>query len=291
MWKFEDDRTATVLTAREHVACGHNGEGNCPALVLPETAILFYMHSGPQYLQEHYPCTLLTEKLPRFLQGGPVWKLDEKICFLDGGRGAPQAVDTIETLAVLGVKRVVTVGMCGGFSEQVAVGDILVPDKAFVEEGTSLHYYEQIDFAQPDEQLFEQLKKIPGAKVLPIVTTDAVYRQTFYKEQLWREKGAVAVDMETSALWSVGKFLGLQVASVLMISDCHPLQEGEPAWDMEDDHGDAPAIVPAGDGDCFLRINKKTKAFTFWSGAFAFLFGYLGAGAEKMQDGKTTASR
>lgn len=78
--------------------------------------------------------------------------------------------------------------------------------RPFVEEGTSLHYYEQIDFAQPDEQLFEQLKKIPGAKVLPIVTTDAVYRQTFYKEQLWREKGAVAVDMETSALWSVGKF-------------------------------------------------------------------------------------
>lgn len=233
MWKFDDDKTAAVLTAREHVACGHNGEGNCPALVLPETAILFYMHSGPQYLQEHYPCTLLTEKLPRFLQGGPVWKLDEKICFLDGGRGAPQAVDTIETLAVLGVKRVVTVGMCGGFSEQVAVGDILVPDKAFVEEGTSLHYYEQIDFAQPDEQLFEQLKKIPGAKVLPIVTTDAVYRQTFYKEQLWREKGAVAVDMETSALWSVGKFLGLQVASVLMISDRHPLREGEPAWEWK----------------------------------------------------------
>lgn len=137
-WKFEDDQTATVLTAREHVTCGHNG----PVVSLPETAILFYMHSGPQYLQEHYPCTLLTEKLPRFLQGGPVWKLDEKICFLDGGRGAPQAVDTIETLAVLGVKRVVTVGMCGGFSEQVAVGDILVPDKAFVEEGTSLHYYE-----------------------------------------------------------------------------------------------------------------------------------------------------
>ena len=233
MWKFDDDKTAAVITAREHVACGHNRQDSCPALVLPETAILFYMHSGPQYLQEHYPCTLLTEKLPRFLQGGPVWKLDEKICFLDGGRGAPQAVDTIETLAVLGVKRVVTVGMCGGFSEQVAVGDILVPDKAFVEEGTSLHYYEQIDFARPDEQLFEQLQNIPEAKVLPIVTTDAVYRQTFYKEQLWREKGAVAVDMETSALWSVGKFLGLQVASVLMISDRHPLREGEPAWEWK----------------------------------------------------------
>ena len=83
------------------------------------------------------------------------------------------------------------------------------------------------------EQLFEQLQNISEAKVLPIVTTDAVYRQTFYKEQLWREKGAVAVDMETSALWSVGKFLGLQVASVLMISDRHPLREGDPTWEWK----------------------------------------------------------
>ena len=45
MWKFDDDKTAAVITAREHVACGHNRQDSCPALVLPETAILFYMHS------------------------------------------------------------------------------------------------------------------------------------------------------------------------------------------------------------------------------------------------------
>ena len=39
--------------------------------------------------------------------------------------------------------------------------------------------------------------------------------------------------METSALWSVGKFLGLQVASVLMISDRHPLREGDPTWEWK----------------------------------------------------------
>ena len=30
----------------------------------------------------------------------------------------------------------------------------------------------------------------------PIVSSDAVYRQTFGKEQLWREKGAVGVDKD-----------------------------------------------------------------------------------------------
>ena len=63
----------------------------------------------------------------------------------------------------------------------------------------------------------------------PIVSTDAVYRQTFLKEQLWREKGAVGVDMETSALFQL-EVSGLDVVSVLIASDKHPLREEDPAW-------------------------------------------------------------
>lgn len=60
---------------------------------------------------------------------------------------------------------------------------------------------------------------------------DAVYRQTFYKEALWRQKGCVGVDMETSALYSVGKYLGLHVASVSMVSDRHPISENDGTWE------------------------------------------------------------
>ena len=188
------------------------------------------MGKAVEYLTTTRECTLLTEKLPRFLYGCPVWALGEGVCFLDGGRGAPQAADTLETLAVLGVKRVFTVGMCGAFSQKVEVGEVIVPDRAFVEEGASLHYYERIESACPDGALFDCLRSMPGAKVFPIVTTDAVYRQTFFKERLWREKGAVGVDMETSALFSVGRYLGLQVASALMVSDRHPESPDAPRW-------------------------------------------------------------
>ena len=47
------------------------------------------------------------------------------------------AVDTLETLNALGVKNVVSVGMFGAFSEKISSGAILVPNKAFSEEGTS----------------------------------------------------------------------------------------------------------------------------------------------------------
>lgn len=229
MWKYPEDTTAPVFTPREHISSSHASQ----ELRLPETAVLFYMHSGEEFARREYPSHLLTEKLPRFLRGCPVYQIDgyNELCFLDGGRGAPQAVDTLETLAALGVRKVVTVGMFGAFGEGVKSGDILIPSKAFVEEGTSLHYYESIDDAVPDSSLHQRaMQAIPEARSLPIVSTDAVYRQTFFKEKRWREKGAVGVDMETSALFSVGAYLGVRVVSILIASDQHPLQEGESPW-------------------------------------------------------------
>ena len=120
--------------------------------------------------------------------------------------------------------------MCGAFSEELRAGDILVPPLAFSEEGTSRHYFEQTDSFAPGREAYAELCKIPDCKNLPIVSTDGVYRQTFYKEALWREKGAAAVDMETSAVLAVTQYLGISAAAVLMVSDCHPLYDGAPAW-------------------------------------------------------------
>ncbi len=228
MWKYKEDLTEPIITAQKHIASGH--KKGCGSL--PQTAILFYMHSGVAYMKLKYKCRLLTKKFPRFLNACPIYRLkDDEICFLDGGRGAPQAADTLETLAALGVKNVVAVGMFGAFGAEVESGDIIVPNKAFSEEGTSLHYYESLNFAEPNAALLEKAQQaITDAKVLPVVSTDAVYRQTFFKEALWREKGAVGVDMETSALYSVGKYLGLNVVSVLLASDKHPMTETDTGW-------------------------------------------------------------
>lgn len=120
--------------------------------------------------------------------------------------------------------------MFGAFDDKVDVGDIVVPLKVFVEEGTSLHYYQSIEYAEPDKGMAKTAASLSLGKLLPIVSTDAVYRQTYYKEQLWREKGAVGVDMETSAVLSVSKYLGIKAAAILMASDKHPKDESEPKW-------------------------------------------------------------
>ena len=80
MWKYPDDNTRAVITAKEHIRSGHNPQNLC----LPQTAVLFYMHSGEEYLRQNYPTHLLCEKLPRFLRGCPVYQfdLDNHFCFL-----------------------------------------------------------------------------------------------------------------------------------------------------------------------------------------------------------------
>ena len=228
MWKFKEDNTSAVITAAKHIQSNRKKGGT----VLPETAILFYMHSGVDYLKKHYRSQLITDSFPSFLHSRAIYKLKKyDICFLHGGWGAPMAVDTLETLNALGVKNVVSVGMFGAFSEKISSGAILVPNKAFSEEGTSLHYYEKREDFYPNEELHgKALKHIENSVSFPIVSTDAVYRQTFYKENLWRDKGAVGVDMETAALFSVGEYLGMNMVSVLIASDKHPVKETDMDW-------------------------------------------------------------
>lgn len=228
MWKYSDDNTAAIITAQKHIDSCRKGR----KVKLPKTAVLFFMYSGVEYTISKFDTELITETLPTFLHSRPVYKIkNSDVCFLHGGWGAPMAADTIETLAVLGVKNVISVGMFGAFSENVNSGDIIIPNIALSEEGTSRHYYEKDDIFEPSTKLHSlALNTIKGAKSLPIVSTDAVYKQTFYKENLWRGKNAVGVDMETSALFSVGKHLGIDVVSILIASDKHPINENDCSW-------------------------------------------------------------
>ena len=226
MWKYECDDTRPIITAKANAQSLHAAGGE---IRLPETAMLFFMSGGVEYLNQNFDCKVITQSLPRFLQKCPVYAMGN-VCFLHGGRGAPQAADTLETIHALGVKRVISIGLCGTFMPDINAGDVVVPDMALVEEGTSLHYYSHIERAYPDAEMAVQLRAALNAKRAGVVSSDAVYRQTFYKERLWRERGAVCVEMETSAIFSVSAYLGIKTAAALIVSDVHPTDEGAPDW-------------------------------------------------------------
>lgn len=234
-WFFEDDNTPPVFTAKQHAYSGHI---RTDVVRLPRRGVAFCLGRGLPVLRERFPTRLIMDELPGFIAHSPAYAVQghENVCFFDGGRGAPQAGCYVETVHALGVEELLVVGLCGAFGEDISVCDVLLPDRLLIEEGTSSHYFVSPECAVPSspwpgETMADFLTGRGFAvKHRDIVTTDAPYRQTYYKEDIWRKRGFSGVDMESSAIVSVCSYYGMKCAAALMASDKHPLSPDSPPW-------------------------------------------------------------
>lgn len=153
--------------------------------------------------------------------------------------GAPYAVILLETLIAWGAKKILFFGWCGAISPGVKIGDIIVPTSAFIDEGTSGHYQENEEFrAQASTYITEEIKTAIKQKGLPfhegsVWTTDAIYRETREKVGYYQEKNALAVEMELSALFTVGQFRNVEIGAILVVSDELSTFEWRPGFGEE----------------------------------------------------------
>ena len=143
--------------------------------------------------------------------------------------GAPYAVMILETLIAWGVRKVIFWGWCGAVGHQVKIGDILIPTGAIIDEGTSQHYSDHKSkpdnpWPEPAEEILAKIdtvcESLPASLHHGLVwTTDAVYRETGEKIRYYQERDVLAVDMETSALFSVARFRKIALGGILVVSD------------------------------------------------------------------------
>lgn len=139
--------------------------------------------------------------------------------------GAPYAVALLELLHAWGAEQVLFLGWCGSIHHTLATGDILLPSGALIDEGTSLHYRQCAGgLVQPDPVLHTRVfKALENDKIAfesgIVWSTDAVFRETRDKVERFRQKGARAVEMELSALFSAAAFHHFATAGILAVSD------------------------------------------------------------------------
>jgi purine-nucleoside phosphorylase len=139
--------------------------------------------------------------------------------------GAPCAAMMLETLITWGAERIIFLGWCGAISKDVKIGDIVVPTAATIDEGTSGHYQSgESRIAHPSAHVLEKIRKILSDEQLEyheglIWTTDAAFRETRPKVVSHQSKGVLAVEMEMSALFTVGDFHQVMVGGILVVSD------------------------------------------------------------------------
>jgi purine-nucleoside phosphorylase len=150
--------------------------------------------------------------------------------------GAPYAVMLLETLIAWGARKVIFLGMCGAISPEVKIGDIVVPTDSIIDEGTSKHYNADESLrSKPSFLIVESIKHIFNKNEIKfhdglVWTTDAVYRETREKLEYYQAKDALAVDMELSALFTVGRFRNIEIGSILVVSDELATYEWHPGF-------------------------------------------------------------
>lgn len=146
------------------------------------------------------------------------------VCLAGPLVGAPLAVMLAETLIAWGARSLVLLGWCGALSDSVTIGDLVLPASAFVDEGTSRHYAAEASESTASPRLIRCLSEAGSALGIGIQrgavwTTDAPFRETREKVLAFRRRGALAVEMECSALFTLGAFRSAEVAALLVVSD------------------------------------------------------------------------
>lgn len=142
------------------------------------------------------------------------------------GMGVPSiSIYVHELINSYDVKNLIRVGTCGAIQKDVKVRDVILAMSATTNSGVNKHHFKGMDFAPTAN--FDLLKKAyDGAKehnlsvnVGSVFTSDVFYNDDKEIIPLLADHQVLAVEMETSALYTIAARFGVNALSVLTVSD------------------------------------------------------------------------
>lgn len=146
-----------------------------------------------------------------------------QVSFVQCPEGASATVMMMEEMIACGAKVFLSLGWAGSLQRFAPIGMNVVPTRCISEEGTSLHYPCDMPVG-PDEHLVKLLQFAAQTEGVETVSgiqwsTDAPYRELLSKIESYQQLGVIGVDMETSAMYALGRFRDVKVCNLLVISD------------------------------------------------------------------------
>jgi uridine phosphorylase len=137
--------------------------------------------------------------------------------------GASRAVEPVHILGTCGTPVVVQIGSCGGLQPNVRTGDIVLSERATIGEGASQYYGGKGVAAANLGRVTRAASLFAGRETRThrgsTITTSALLAQPKELIRKWAAAGHLAVDMETSAVFSAATAFGMRAASLLYVWD------------------------------------------------------------------------
>lgn len=147
------------------------------------------------------------------------------ITIINFGVGSPNAATIMDLLTAIKPKAVLFLGKCGGLKKKNNVGDLILPIAAIRSEGTSNDY------------LPPEVPALPAFNLQRAVsTTISEFNRDYYtgtvfttNKRVWeyderfkkylQKTRAMAIDMETATIFSVGFYNSIPSGALLLVSD------------------------------------------------------------------------
>ena len=156
------------------------------------------------------------------------------------GMGLPShSIYVNELIDSFGVKTLIRVGTCGSFQENIKLRDVVLAMSSCSESNFNRKTFKGMDFAPTaDFDLLMKAYNHTTSKAKKVHVGSVLSADTFYNEdpeewKLWARHGVLAVEMETSALYTIAARKKCRALSVLTVSDCLVTGAASPSQDRE----------------------------------------------------------
>ena len=175
-------------------------------------------HIGVGVFSEHLLKDIITRyksiKVGELILRRPIYILEYqniKITLFVAGISGPWISTDIEELSGNGVDTFIIFGNCGVLDKSIEDCSIIIPNRAYRDEGISYHYLPDSEYVELDNKYIDLFKDILKKYKFEYTegatwTTDAFYRETKEKIDMYKNKGAICVEMEGASIAAVCKY-------------------------------------------------------------------------------------
>lgn len=152
----------------------------------------------------------------------------KRISVMGSGMGMPSiGIYSYELFKFYNVENIVRIGSCGAYTKDLNLYDVILVDRAWSESTypSTQSGVETGEYTFPTEALNNKLENIANELNIPVTkgtihSSDVFYRENFEEYiQIRDEKGALAAEMESFALFHNAKITGKNSACLLTVSD------------------------------------------------------------------------
>ena len=180
-----------------------------------------------KYIAETYLADVVQTNGERGLLGYTGTYEGKRVSVQSTGMGCPTTMIVAEELIMLGVRKLLRVGTCGGLQPDLGLGDIILAISAVPADSTAMHLVDNEPHS-PTASLELVHGAVHVAKELgqpitvgPVVSSDLFYNPDAGQYARWTARGVLGVEMEAAALFTLGVLRGVETGCILTVSDVH----------------------------------------------------------------------